>query len=62
VVTVCDNAAAETCPCFQGSPKHIHWSLEDPAAVEGTSEEKYSSFEIIFNVIRERIQNGALKI
>ncbi|HKG80189.1 MAG TPA: arsenate reductase ArsC, partial [Pyrinomonadaceae bacterium] len=34
VITVCDNAN-EQCPVFPGTTNRIHWSFDDPAAVEG---------------------------
>ncbi len=43
VVTVCDNAR-QTCPFFPGRHVSLHWNLEDPAAVEGTDEEKLEAF------------------
>jgi protein-tyrosine-phosphatase len=44
VITVCDRAS-ETCPVFPGDPERIHWSLTDPAAVEGTPEEQQRAFD-----------------
>ena len=56
VVTVCDNAK-ESCPVFPGNAKYLHWSLKDPAAIEGTKEEKLTAFR----KIRDEIQNKVLE-
>jgi len=44
VFTVCDSAAGETCPLWPGQPMTAHWGIEDPAAVEGSDEEKRRAF------------------
>ena len=54
VVTVCDNAK-ERCPIFPGAWKFLHWSVEDPAAVEGTAEEKLAVFRHVRDELVERI-------
>jgi arsenate reductase len=55
VITVCDNAANEPCPVWMGAPVRTHWGFEDPAAVQGTEEEKHAAFKKIFLQIRNRI-------
>ena len=57
VITVCDNAANEVCPVWPGAPVTWHWPFEDPAAVEGSDEEKSAAFRKIFAEIREAVDN-----
>src|SRR5688572_12538181 len=40
IFTVCDNAAGETCPLWPGHPTTAHWGVPDPAAVQGSEEDK----------------------
>ncbi|MCC6390785.1 MAG: arsenate reductase ArsC [Bryobacterales bacterium] len=54
VVTVCDNAR-DNCPVFPGT-QHIHWSFEDPAAVEGTEEQRLAAFRRIRDQIHGRVK------
>lgn len=55
IITVCDNAAGEVCPIWPGHPTTAHWSFEDPAAVEGSDEEKRAAFNKIFKQIMVRV-------
>ena len=55
VVTVCDSAR-DNCPVFPGATKRIHWSIEDPAAVQGTDEERLTAFRRIRDQLRERVK------
>lgn len=55
VFTVCDNAAGEVCPVWAGQPISAHWGVEDPAAVQGTDEQKRRAFTTAFNQLRNRI-------
>jgi arsenate reductase len=54
VVTVCDNAAEE-CPVVPGAGQRLHWSFPDPAAVEGSDEQRFSAFEAVREAIDRRI-------
>lgn len=55
IFTVCDNAAAEVCPTWPGHPLTAHWGVADPAAVQGSEEEKRSAFRSAFNELSRRI-------
>jgi arsenate reductase len=54
VVTVCDNAKA-SCPVFSGTTKRIHWSFDDPAAVEGSQEQRLAAFRRVRDELRGRL-------
>jgi len=55
LITVCSNAE-ERCPIFPGMGTRIHWPFEDPAAFQGTDEEKTEKFREIRNQIEEKIK------
>jgi arsenate reductase (thioredoxin) len=55
VVTVCDNAKA-SCPVFPRSTKQIHWSFDDPAAVEGSPEPRQAAFRRVRDELRARLR------
>lgn len=54
VFTVCDNAAGEVCPVWPGQPVTAHWGVEDPAAVQGTDDEKRRIFLRVFRILGNR--------
>jgi arsenate reductase (thioredoxin) len=55
VFTVCDNAAAEPCPYWPGQPMTAHWGVPDPAAVDGSDEEKRRAFKQALSALSARI-------
>ena len=55
VITVCDNAN-ENCPVFPGKTERIHWGFDDPAAVEGTWNERLSAFRRVRDEIAARLR------
>jgi protein-tyrosine-phosphatase len=55
IFTVCDNAAGEVCP-VAGRPMSAHWGVPDPAAVEGTEEQKRKAFTDAALTLRRRIE------
>ena len=55
VFTVCDSAAAEVCPAWPGHPVSAHWGIPDPAAAQGTDEQKRRAFKDAFTALSRRI-------
>lgn len=56
IITVCDNAAGETCPVWPGHPAAAHWGLPDPAGVDGDHSDKLAAFEAIFHILKDRLE------
>ena len=56
IITVCDNAAGEVCPYWPGKPVSAHWGFEDPAAVQGSDEDKRRAFDTVFRQIMARVR------
>jgi protein-tyrosine-phosphatase len=60
VITVCDQAASESCPVFMGNYTKLHWSTPDPAKTEGTEEEIDAAFDEAFEMLKARVENELL--
>ncbi len=56
VITVCGNAAGETCPAYLGQALRAHWGVEDPAKAMGTEAEIDAKFEQAYRTLRVRIE------
>jgi thioredoxin type arsenate reductase len=55
VITVCDNANQQ-CPVFPGKTQRVHWSIEDPAAVDGNDGQRLAAFRNARDDLRQRLQ------
>jgi protein-tyrosine-phosphatase len=55
VFTVCDHAAAEACPVWLGQPMSAHWGIPDPAAIEGTEEDRRRAFFTAYSQLAQRL-------
>lgn len=58
VITVCDSAR-EACPVFPGALYQLHWSFDDPAAADGTEEEKLAVFRRVRDEIAGQVREFA---
>lgn len=56
VITVCGNAAGETCPAYLGHVMRAHWGVDDPAKATGTDSEIDAAFEKAYQILRRRIE------
>lgn len=56
VFTVCDRAATEPCPMWPGQPVTGHWGVPDPAAYEGTEDQKRRRFASSYRELERRIK------
>ena len=52
VITLCSE---EECPLFLGQARRLHWSLPDPAAVQGSDQERLAAFRRTRDELRRRI-------
>jgi arsenate reductase len=56
VLSVCGNAANETCPAYLGPVLRSHWGVDDPAHVSGTEQEIDAAFMTAYRILRHRIE------
>ena len=57
VITVCDQAAGESCPLFLGAPTKMHWTTPDPAKATGSDAEISAAFDEAFFTLKKRVEN-----
>ena len=57
VITVCDNAAGESCPLWLGHPALAHWGVADPVSVTGDEDTKKRAYTAAFATLRRRIES-----
>ncbi|PKO91645.1 MAG: low molecular weight phosphatase family protein [Betaproteobacteria bacterium HGW-Betaproteobacteria-1] len=56
VITVCGNAAGETCPAYLGNVLRAHWGVDDPAKATGSEQEIDAAFRGAYTILRKRIE------
>ena len=56
VITVCDQAAGESCPLWLGNIPKLHWGLSDPSKLDGSDEHKRQAFLTTIGEIEQRVE------
>lgn len=56
VITVCDQAANESCPAFLGPCEKLHWGIADPAKAAGSDDQINAAFDEAFQILKARIE------
>ena len=56
LITVCDKAE-EKCPIFPGMGQRLFWPFEDPAAYQGSDEQRLAKFRDVRDLIEEKLLN-----
>ena len=56
IITVCDNAAGESCPVWPGHPAVAHWGVADPAAVDGSEDLRRQAYLDAMTALRRRVE------
>ena len=56
VITVCGDAAGETCPMWTGSPLYVHWGVDDPAACAGSEAEQRAATQRAWRELDHKIE------
>jgi len=60
VITVCDAAAAESCPVFLGKHTKLHWSTPDPATATVSEDDISAAFDEVFGMLKDKIESELL--
>ena len=56
VITVCDNAAGESCPIWYGNPARAHWGVKDPATADGDDQQIDAAFDKAYERLHRHIE------
>jgi len=56
LITVCDQAEKNCPTIWPGISHKLHWSFEDPAAAEGSEDEKLAKFRDVRDQIQQQVR------